>query len=135
MGVDYFNSSDERFQSGVDTATDSAKAITIAENGLRVGFGIERNIWTDWFVIRIGGQKVIKQKDVSGSKGAYSVLTTNPENNDYEEDLVSFGFGVNIEDKFKVDAVMEKDILFTGGSLFGREPDHVLSRISASYSF
>lgn len=135
MGVDYFNSSDERFENGADTISTMAKATNIDENGLRVSFGIERNIWTDWFVIRVGGQKVIKQVDVSGQGGAYSVLTTNPENNNYDSDLVSFGFGVNIEDKFKVDAVMEKDILFTGGSLFGREPDHVLSRISASYSF
>lgn len=135
MGVDYFSTNDEVFQSGADTASDSAKATNIDENGLRVSFGIERNIWTDWFVIRVGGQKVIKQVERSGAGGTYSVLTTNPESNNYESDLVSFGFGVNIEDKFKVDAVMEKDILFTGGSLFGREPDHVLSRISASYSF
>lgn len=135
MGVDYFKSSDERFESGVDTVSDSVKSTTIDENGLRVSFGIERNIWTDWFVIRVGGQKIIKQVEHSGAGASYSVLTTNPDNNDYESDLVSFGFGVNIEDKFKVDAVVEKDILFTGGSLLGREPDHVLSRISASYSF
>lgn len=135
MGVDYYNSADERFQVATDTVSDSVKAINIDENGLRVSFGIERNIWTDWFVIRVGGQKVIKQVDQSGAGMTYSVLTTNPEKNNYDSDLVSFGFGVNIEDKFKVDAVMEKDILFTGGSLLGREPDHVLSRISASYSF
>ncbi|HNY30633.1 MAG TPA: hypothetical protein PKO15_07080 [Fibrobacteria bacterium] len=135
MGVDYFNTSDEIFAAGMDTVSESAKAVNIDENGLRVSFGIERNIWTDWFVIRVGGQKIIKQVDRTGVGGTYSVLTTNPESNNYDEDLVSFGFGVNIEDKFKVDAVMEKDILFTGGSLLGREPDHVLSRISASYSF
>lgn len=135
MGVDYFSSSDEVFYSGIDTFSSNAKATNVNEKGVRVSFGIERNIWTDWFVIRVGGQKVIKQVDQTGAFGTYSVMSTNPEANDPDNDLVSFGFGVNIEDKFKVDAVVAKDILFTGGSLLGRQPDHVLSRISASYSF
>jgi len=62
-------------------------------------------------------------------------MTTNPDRNDQDNDLVSFGFGLNIEDKLKVDAVVAKDFLFTGGALFSGPIDHVLTRVSASYSF
>jgi hypothetical protein len=136
LGVDYFYNTDEVFATDATfgTVSDSVSSTTITDNGLRVSFGIERNIWTDWFVIRVGGQKIINFRKVNGVQN-YSTMSTNPDRQDPETDLVSFGFGLNIEDKLKVDAVMAKDILFTGGALFGGPVDHVLSRISASYSF
>lgn len=138
LGLDYFTSSDETFRAGLASdryVSDSAKSIVVDDNGIRVSFGIERNIWTDWFVIRVGGQKVINFQEVSGGTINTSVVSTNPEGNDPATDLVSFGFGLNIEDKLKVDAVVAKDFLFTGGNFLSGASDHVLSRISASYSF
>jgi hypothetical protein len=136
LGVDYFASSDEVFATDATfgTVSDSVASTTVDDKGVRVSFGIERNIWTDWFVIRVGGQKVFKFRDVSGGL-TYSTISTNADGNDDENDAVSVGFGLNIEDKLKVDAVVAKDILFTGGALLSHPSDHVLSRISASYSF
>jgi hypothetical protein len=138
IGLDYFASSDEIFADTSDhtfgTVTDSTSSSTIDDQGIRVSFGIERNIWTDWFVIRVGGQKVFKFRKVSGTAN-YSTISTNVDGNDDDNDAVSVGFGLNIEDKLKVDAVIAKDILFTGGALLSHPSDHVLSRISASYSF
>jgi hypothetical protein len=137
LGVDYFQKSDEVFaaKSSLDTITDSVSSTTVSDNGLRVSFGIERNIWTDWFVIRVGGQKIINFRKTEGPAGNSNEMTTNPDRNDQDNDLVSFGFGLNIEDKLKVDAVVAKDFLFTGGALFSGPIDHVLTRVSASYSF
>ena len=139
LGVDYFYNTDEVFatDNSYSTVSDSVSSTTITDNGLRVSFGIERNIWTDWFVIRVGGQKIINFRKVSGTAqtASYSTMSTNPDINANEQDLVNFGFGLNIEDKLKVDAVVAKDILYTGGNFFGGPVDHVLSRISASYSF
>ncbi|HQF53582.1 MAG TPA: hypothetical protein PK208_00535 [Fibrobacteria bacterium] len=143
MGVDYFNNAfDQNLLGKTLPNTPSSADIAIGdyvtsvtENGLRVSFGIERNIWTDWFVIRVGGQKVIANRDYSKNTEDNSRIVTNPNGGDPENDLVSFGFGLNIEDKLKVDAVMAKDILYTGGALLGGPTDHILSRISASYSF
>ena len=139
LGVDYFYSSDEVFATNASysTVSDSVSSTTITDNGLRVSFGIERNIWTDWFVIRVGGQKIINFRKVNGTTKiqSYSTMSTNPDINANDQDLVNFGFGLNIEDKLKIDAVVAKDILYTGGNLFGGPVDHVLSRISASYSF
>lgn len=135
MGVDYFNHSSDQNVSAVADVSNYDTITSVTENGLRVSFGIERNIWTDWFVIRVGGQKIIANRDYSKNKTEYSNVATNPDGGDPDNDLVSFGFGLNIEDKLKVDAVMAKDILYTGGALLGGPTDHVLSRISASYSF
>jgi len=139
LGVDYFYSTDEVFatDASYSTVSDSVTSTTITDNGLRVSFGIERNIWTDWFVIRVGGQKIINFRKVNGTAAipSYSTMSTNPDINANDKDLVNFGFGLNIEDKLKIDAVVAKDILYTGGNLFGGPVDHVLSRISASYSF
>jgi hypothetical protein len=137
LGVDYFYNSNEVFasNSSYTTVSDSFSSTTLSDNGIRVSFGIERNIWTDWFVVRVGGQKVINFHKVNGPFDNYSAMSTNPDINADNNDLVNCGFGLNIEDKLKVDVVVAKDILFTGGALLGGPVDHVLSRISASYSF
>lgn len=136
LGVDYFHNQGDQNQTSVDGIVSNYDTITTTtDNGVRVSFGIERNIWTDWFVIRVGGQKIIANRDWTKGGSSHSSVITNPENGDDEVDLVSFGFGLNIEDKLKVDAVMAKDILFTGGNLLSGPADHILSRISASYSF
>lgn len=139
LGVDYFNNSNDQNttgSAGLGWVSDTANQTSVTQNGVRVSFGIERNIWTDWFVIRVGGQKIFASEDWSkNGSPSRSEIITNPDGGDEANDLVSFGFGLNIEDKLKVDAVMAKDILFTGGALLSGPTDHILSRISASYSF
>ena len=143
VGADYTMSSIESRVSGIGsnpTAVTSEPLTTVDANSLRVSFGIERNVWWDWFVLRVGGQKVFTASERSGKKiGGVSYtrnsLSTNPEGDGTENDHVSFGFGLNIEDKLKVDAVVAEDILFTGGNLLGGPADHILSRVSATYSF
>ena len=114
------------------------------ETGAVVSFGIERNIWVDWFVIRVGGQKKISWVECSpaeaedsrfdtsfcGESGAY--MSTNPVGNGTLEDHLGFGIGINIEEKLKVDATLAEDLLFRNP--FDGAPRFV-SRISATYSF
>lgn len=110
--------------------------------GGMISFGIERNIWWDWFVIRVGGQKSIlySQCDVSEkNKGKNGIcvddgnfFSTNPLADGTADDHVGFGFGINIEEKLKIDVTVAEDLLFRNpfqgeGRLF--------SRISATYSF
>ncbi|MCB9496959.1 MAG: hypothetical protein H6686_08775 [Fibrobacteria bacterium] len=142
LGGDYTMESIERRQfNGVVSNWDSLPISKYDANSVRISFGIERNVWWDWFVLRVGGQKVFTSSEESlkklGDSKAVTVtnISTNPEGNGTENDHVSFGFGLNIEDKLKVDAVVAEDILFTGGNLFSGPADHVLSRISATYSF
>ncbi|MDR2580341.1 MAG: hypothetical protein LBC85_05040 [Fibromonadaceae bacterium] len=124
---------------------------TLDKIGGTISFGIERNIWWDWFVIRVGGQKTIAYADYAGNKanslsilcpargkdnagcdGPGNFFITNPVNDGTIDDNVGFGFGVNIEEKLKIDATVTEDLLFRnpfqGGS-------RILSRISATYSF
>lgn len=140
VGADYTNSSIEtRTVGGIASESKSAQLTTVDANSARISFGIERNVWWDWFVLRVGGQKVFTSSEETGTRAGKkyteSVISTNPEGDGTEKDHVSFGFGLNIEDKLKVDAVVAEDILFTGGNLLGGPADHILSRVSATYSF
>lgn len=140
VGADYTNSSLEtRTINGIASDSKAAQLTTTDANSARISFGIERNVWWDWFVLRVGGQKVFTSSEtkgtLAGKKYTESIITTNPEGDGTENDHVSFGFGLNIEDKLKVDAVVAEDILFTGGNLLGGPADHILSRVSATYSF
>lgn len=105
-------------------------------NGARVSFGIERNVWTDWLVLRVGGQKnFFHSENKTDNAGTRKSWNTNPVNTGSEGDHVGFGIGLNIEDKLKVDATMGEDFVFTGGALLSGPVDHIFSRISATYSF
>jgi hypothetical protein len=115
-----------------------------SSKGVRVSFGIERNVWTDWLVLRVGGQKYMKYEETNntvlnkdGAKVNSNTKTwvTNPINDGTNNDHVGFGIGINIEDKLKIDATMGEDIVFTGGALLSGPVDHIFSRISATYSF
>jgi len=113
--------------------------------GARVSFGIERNVWTDWLVLRVGGQKYMTFDRVHDTRPPTARTTTpstlreswntNPINDGTTGDHVGFGIGINVEDKLKVDATMGEDLVFTGGGLLSGPSDHVFSRISATYSF
>jgi hypothetical protein len=112
-----------------------------------ISFGIERNIWWDWFVIRVGGQKSILYTDCDvNNKNAdkyndkqYGIckddgnfFSTNPLGDGTSKDHIGFGFGINSEEKLKIDVTVAEDLLFRNpfqgeGRLF--------SRISATYSF
>jgi len=111
--------------------------------GGKISFGIERNIWYDWFVIRVGGQKSIlytecevaensKHKGNGICKDDGSFFTTNPLADGSNDDHVGFGFGINIEEKLKIDVTVAEDLLFRNP--FQGE-GRIFSRLDATYSF
>lgn len=102
-----------------------------------VSFGIERNVWWDWLVLRVGGQKEISYRDHSGTAPGqtYNYTFTNATNDGTLNDAVGFGVGINIEEKLKVDATVAEDLPYTFGNLFSGPIHHLISRISATYSF
>ena len=113
--------------------------------GGKISFGIERNIWWDWFVIRVGGQKSITYTECDvNSKNRYSAtrygickddgtfFSTNPLADGTSKDHVGFGFGINIEEKLKIDVTVAEDVLFRNP--FQGE-GRIFSRLDATYSF
>ncbi|MCQ2096657.1 MAG: hypothetical protein MJY87_01775 [Fibrobacter sp.] len=113
--------------------------------GGKISFGIERNIWWDWFVIRVGGQKSIMYTECDvNSKNKYSdsrygickddgtFFSTNPLADGTSKDHVGFGFGINIEEKLKIDVTVAEDVLFRNP--FQGE-GRIFSRLDATYSF
>ena len=124
-------------QNNDDPAWDKRRDI-----GGMISFGIERNIWWDWFVIRVGGQKSIlytscDQNDKNKGKNGVcnddgNFFSTNPLADGTADDHVGFGFGINIEEKLKIDVTVAEDLLFRNP--FQGE-GRIFSRISATYSF
>ncbi len=124
-------------QNNDDPAWDKRRDI-----GGMISFGIERNIWWDWFVIRVGGQKSIlytscDQHDKNKGKNGVcnddgNFFSTNPLADGTADDHVGFGFGINIEEKLKIDVTVAEDLLFRNP--FQGE-GRIFSRISATYSF
>ena len=111
--------------------------------GGKISFGIERNIWWDWFVIRVGGQKSILYTDCDvNSKNEYTsdrygickddgtFFSTNPLADGSADDHV--GFGINIEERLKIDVTVAEDLLFRNP--FQGE-GRFFSRLDATYSF
>jgi len=118
--------------------------------GGTISFGIEKNIWWDWFVLRVGGQKTIAYADykaggepdgrsilcpnkkASGCKSDGNYFITNKTSDGTRDDNVGFGFGINVEEKLKIDATVAEDVVFRNP--FQGE-GRLISRISATYSF
>jgi len=116
--------------------------------GGTISFGIEKNIWWDWFVLRVGGQKTITYADYKYGSQPRDILCPNKnklgcsENGNYfvtnaisdgtRDDNVGFGFGINVEEKLKIDATVAEDVVFRNP--FQGE-GRLISRISATYSF
>ena len=111
---------------------DSAKESSKEHVGGRVSFGIERNIWTDWFVIRVGGQKEIAYETDGPNKGKF---IENNASDASDQDLVGLGFGINIDNRLRIDFVAAEDIAYTFTNLVSKPQDHLFNRVSATYSF
>ena len=134
-GSEIYYYSEDLKDGGIDQRT---------ENGLRVSFGIERSLWWDWFVIRVGGNKVISYVECDladntlGRCGDYNIATSgnymnsNPVGNGMADDHVGVGIGVNVEGKLRIDAVLAEDIFYKNP--FSGKGNWV-TRLSSTYSF
>jgi len=98
--------------------------------GGKVGFGIERNVLTDWFILRVGGAKLLA-KEVLGNGQGSRWLETN------DTDHVSLGMGVNIENRLKIDFTVAQNLPYTFTSLFSSDQGnpYLASRVSAVFAF
>jgi hypothetical protein len=114
--------------------------------GAIASFGIERNVFKDWLIMRMGGQKsfiyqscksnsgkstVCLASDGPGTKGNF--WTTNPLSNGTLDDYMGVGIGLNLENRLKIDATVAEDALFRNPLQQG--PSHIISRIAAIYTF
>ncbi len=97
--------------------------------GGKVSFGIERNLLFDWLLWRVGGTKVLAMQRTDGQNGKFSWVE-NP-----EEDHASFGFGVNIENRFKIDAVLSENIFYNFTHLLSGKKGTITTKLTATYNF
>jgi len=96
--------------------------------GGKVGFGIERNVLTDWFVMRVGGTKMLAKEQIGNNESRW--VETN------DTDHVSLGVGVNIENRLKIDFTLAQNLPYTFTSLFSSSGNpYLASRVSAVFAF
>jgi len=108
-----------------------------ASIGGRFSFGIERNIVWDWFLIRVGGQKEVRNVQVDGNNQSWWEENS-PEfgvSNGADGDLVSLGFGLNIDNRLRIDFVASEDLPYTFANLVSGNKSHLFNRVSATYRF
>jgi hypothetical protein len=122
----------------IDNTTESptgvaGKTRSTERISLPLSFGIERNVVWEWLVLRVGFRKVVYGSTTNQSD--VQMLYTNPEADMTVNDHVGGGIGINIEEKLKIDAVLAEDILYKWGNLVSGNSHHILSRITATYSF
>jgi hypothetical protein len=97
--------------------------------GGKVGFGIERNVLTDWFILRVGGAKLLAKESFGSNQGSRWVETN-------DIDHVSLGMGVNIENRLKIDFTIAQNLPYTFTSLFSSSGNpYLASRVSAVFAF
>jgi hypothetical protein len=101
--------------------------------GARLSFGIERNIVWDWFLIRVGGQKEFRH--VSKRDGRDTEWWENNTSDGFDGDLVGLGFGVNIDNRLRVDFVVSEALPYTFTNLISGAEHHLFNRVSATYRF
>ncbi|MDR2694680.1 MAG: hypothetical protein LBB74_10780 [Chitinispirillales bacterium] len=101
--------------------------------GARLSFGIERNIVWDWFLIRVGGQKEFQYETKNGD--TKSAWLENPSSNGWDNDLVGLGFGINIDNRLRIDFVASEDLPYTLTNLISGSQYHLFNRVSATYRF
>jgi len=101
--------------------------------GARLSFGIERNIVWDWFLIRVGGQKEFRYQTMGGD--LKSNWLENVPSDGSDEDLVGLGFGINIDNRLRIDFVASEDLPYTLTNLISGAQHHLFNRVSATYRF
>jgi len=111
-----------------------------------LSFGIERNVFKDWLILRTGGQKSLIYQSCKSNSGKSTVCpasagpgsrgnfwTTNPLSSGTLDDYLGIGVGINLENRLKIDATVAEDALFRNP--FWKGPSHIISRIAAIYTF
>jgi hypothetical protein len=101
--------------------------------GGRVSAGLERNVIWDWWVWRIGIMKqLLYVTDGAGNNGKWE---QNPESDGSDNDFAAIGWGLNIENRLKVDIVLAENMWYTLTNLVSGSSKYLLNRATITYSF
>lgn len=118
---------------GLYSLDDDKDSGQVDKIGARISFGIERNVVWDWFVVRVGGQKVVWRVEETGDD-VHTYFAENPEH-DSDDDMVGLGIGLNVENRLKFDILVAEDVVYTLSNLISGPQHHIFTRIDATFSF
>lgn len=116
----------ETFEFGVDSHDKSFVGLS---------WGLERNFWWDWLVMRFGGRKIFGREELQVGNTTTERFFTNPDANKMPEDALGLGIGINVDDRVRIDGVIAEDVFHTFGNMMSGSLNHVITRISATLAF
>ena len=138
MNIDrgFFWTGAEGFYENNSATWIESKFHTRSTIGGKLSVGVERNVLWDWFVLRAGATKVVALRSIDpGADYQRTYWVENPEADGSDNDHIAIGAGVNIENRFKVDGVIAEDVFYTFTNLISGNKDHLMTRISITYTF
>jgi hypothetical protein len=62
-------------------------------------------------------------------------MEENSSDNGLDDDFLGVGFGLNIDNRLRVDFVVAEDIFYTLSNLISAPQHHLFNRVSATYMF
>ncbi len=121
-------------------ASDYMYTTDTTTESVTLSFGVERNIAWKWFVVRVGGKKVISQqtaaKNYKNSASYTKKYVVNPQSDNTPNDVIGFGVGFNFDNKVRVDGTINEFFPYQNPfGYLGNNGVRVATRVSATYSF
>ncbi|OGJ90014.1 MAG: hypothetical protein A2268_12595 [Candidatus Raymondbacteria bacterium RifOxyA12_full_50_37] len=99
-------------------------------------FGIERQLYWNWLVVRAGGRKVFGiSRTVTTTTSKIEQMWENPATNNSRSDLIGVGLGVNFLRKLQLDFTLSEDIPYSILYVVSGVSGNVFTRFSCSYYF
>lgn len=133
---------DSRDQIDWSSPEDGLFTTDTVSNTAKVSFGIEKNIGWKWFIIRVGGQKVVAQQTVTknfadgSSDETIKKWVTNADDDGTSQDVIGFGVGFNFGNKLRVDGTINENFPYQNPfGYLGDVGKRLATRVSATYSF
>jgi hypothetical protein len=112
-----------------------------------VNFGIERQLFWEWFLARAGGRKVlglnrkVENYETNPTTGDLKKVHTdermweNPDNNDTRSDLIGVGVGIRFLRKLQMDFTLSETMPYRVMHLFSGVEGNIFTRFSCAYYF
>lgn len=107
---------------------------TTITSAYTVSFGIEKQVAWPWFILRVGGKKVIAPTKVHPHEGdPFQYTGTNSDNARTVDDVIGAGVSFKVGENLRFDVAANERVPFA--NLFNNSLETLATRIDATYEF
>ncbi len=114
--------------------SDSLGKTKTRDVGMGVSFGIEKSMGWEWFLVRVGGNKMVLSRTVTSG----STWMETPDTDGSIRDLIGFGIGLNFQKRLRFDLLINEALPYFNpfGNGLGKSSNgnHMFLKISSTFS-